>query len=67
VGVPEWGDHHDHPGGTSLIADSPIRSGDRLFAVWSSAIPERSWRGRNVGLVGMFLAATAAIVAFGVN
>ena len=54
-------------GGTTLITDSPIRSGDKLFVVWTSAIPERSWTGRNVGLVGIFLAATGAVVAFGVN
>ena len=57
---PSWG-------GQLMITDSPIRSGDRLFVVWASAIPERSWTSRNVGLVGMFVAATAAIVAFGVN
>ena len=54
-------------GGTTLIADSPIRSGDRLFVVWANAIPERSSTSRNVGLVGIFVAATVAIVAFGVN
>ena len=54
-------------GGTTLIADSPIRSGDHLFVVWASALPERSWTSRNVGLVGIFVAATAAIVAFGIN
>ena len=54
-------------GGETLIADSPIRSGDQLFVVWTSAIPERSWIGRNVGLVGMFMAATVSIVAFGFN
>ena len=53
--------------GSTLITDSPIRSGDQLFVAWASAVPERSSTGRNVGLVGIFLAATAAIVAFGVN
>ncbi len=54
-------------GGSTLIADSPIRSGDRLFVVWASAIPEQSRTSRNVGLVGVFVAAAAAILAFGVN
>ena len=53
--------------GSTLIADSPIRSGDQLFVAWASAVPERSSTGRNVGLVGILLAATAATVAFGVN
>ena len=53
--------------GSTLIADSPIRSGDQLFVVWASAVPKRSSTSRNVGLVGIFVAATVAIVAFGVN
>ena len=44
-----------------------FRSGDRLFVGWASAIPEQSRTSRNVGLVGLFVAATAAIVAFGIN
>ena len=48
--------------GTALIADSPVRSGDRLFVAWASAVPERSWISRNAGPVGMFVAATAGIV-----
>ncbi len=51
-------------GGTSLIADSPIRSGDRLFVAWESAVPERSWIYQNprafgamlIGAVGLTLA-----------
>jgi len=54
-------------GGSTVIADSPIRSGDQLFVVWASAVPERSSTSRNVGLVGILVAATVAIVAFGVN
>ena len=54
--------------GKTLIANSPIRSGDRLFVAWVSAVPERSWISRNAGPVGMFVAATAAmVVAFGGN
>ena len=53
-------------GGATLIAASPIRSGDQLFVVWPSAVPERSRIGRNVGLVAALLATTGAIVlAFG--
>ena len=50
-------------GGTMLIADSPIRSGDQLF------VPERSWISRNAtGLMGTIVAATVAlVVAFGGN
>ena len=56
-------------GGTTVIADSPIRSGDQLFVAWQSAVPQGSWISRNVGLVGTLLAAAtvAIVVAFGVN
>ena len=54
-------------GGSTLIADSSIRSGDRLFVAWPSAVPDQSSTSRNVGLVGLFVAATVAIVAFVVN
>ena len=55
-------------GGATLIADSPIRSGDQLFVAWVSTVPERTRIRRNVGLVAAFLAATGAIVlAFGGN
>ena len=55
-------------GGTTLITDSPIRSGDQLYVAWVSAVPERSWISRNAVLVGTFVAATGAIVvAFGGN
>ena len=55
-------------GGTTLIADSPIRSGDHLFVVWESTVPERSWISRNGGFLGTFLVATvASVVVFSVN
>ena len=34
-------------GGGTLIADSPIRSGDQLFVAWVSAASERRWISRN--------------------
>ena len=47
-------------GGTTLIAESPIRSGDQLF------VPMRSWISRNAGLLATFSGlALAAVVAFG--
>ena len=49
-------------GGTTRIADSPIRSGDQLFVAWQSAVPQRSWISQNAGLVGAFLAVTFATI-----
>ncbi len=49
-------------GGTTLIADSPIQPGDRLFVAWQAAVPQRSWISQNSGFVGLFLAATFATV-----
>ncbi len=49
-------------GGATLIADSPIRSGDQLFVAWVSAASERRWVSRNVfsavlgGAVGIAIA-----------
>lgn len=55
-------------GGTTLIVDSPIRSGDHLFVVWESTVPERSWISRNASFFGTFLAATVAtVVVFSVK
>ena len=34
-------------GGATLIADSPIRSGDQLFVAWVSGVSERRWISRN--------------------
>jgi len=34
-------------GGGTLIADSPIRSGDQLFVAWVSAASERGWISSN--------------------
>ena len=49
-------------GGTTLIAESPVRSGDQLF------VPMRSWISRNAGLLATFSGLVlAAVVAFGGN
>ncbi len=49
-------------GETTLIGDSPIRSGDQLFVAWQSAVPQRSWISRNAGRVGLLVAATFATI-----
>ena len=42
-------------GEATRIADSPIRSGDRLFVAWESAVPEGGWIGRNGYVFGGML------------
>ena len=42
-------------GGTTLVADSPIRSGDQLF------VPERSWISRNAGIFSALLSGAVGI------
>jgi len=55
-------------GETARLEDAQIRSGDRLFVVWESPVPERSWISRNGGFLGTLLAATVAtVVVFSVK
>jgi protein involved in polysaccharide export with SLBB domain len=52
-------------GGSTRIGDSPIRSGDRLFVAWASAIPDQRGIGRNPYVIGGVLGGAAAIaIAF---
>jgi polysaccharide export outer membrane protein len=48
-------------GGPTLIEDSPIQSGDRLFVTWASAVPERGWISRNANALGAVLGGAAAV------
>ena len=48
-------------GGGTRIVDSPIRSGDRLFVTWVSAIPDQRGIGRNPYVIGGVLGGAAAI------
>ena len=48
-------------GGRTLIADSPVRSGDQLFVAWQSTMPERSWLSQNAGTFTVLMAAAVGI------
>ena len=61
MGVPGWRDHRDHLGGGTLIADSPIRSGDQLFVAWVSAASEPRWISRNGYVFGAVLGGAVGI------
>ena len=47
--------------GATLIADSPIRSGDQLFVAWESAVPEQGRISKNAYIFGGVLGGAAAI------
>ena len=49
--------------GATVIGDSLIRSGDRLFVAWASTVPQQSWMSRNTGT---FVAALMGSVGFAV-
>ena len=47
--------------GTTLIVDSPIRSGDQLFVAWESAVPEQRRISKNAYIFGGVLGGAVGI------
>ena len=48
-------------GGTTVIADAPIQSGDQFFVAWQSTMPQQSWISQNPGTFTVLLAAAVGI------